>query len=387
MNPVKILSVGIGGFANNYLQSLLSCENPDFQIVGMVEPYPENCKFYPQLKDMGVPLYASMEEFYGENTADLAIITTPIHLHTPQILCALNHGSNVMCEKPLSGVSSDEKPILEAMEKSGKFVIIGFQWSYSKAVRDLKQDVQDGIYGKAEFLKCMVLWPRSKEYFTRGSGWGGRITINGGTIINDSVVNNATAHYLHNILYVTGNGYGISNEVAELECNLTRTNAIENFDTATLRFRLADGTPGVYIVSHSTLEQVNPVFEYRFEKGTVTYCEADGQIIGRFHDGTIKYYGNPFLNNNIKIYDAIRGVNTPGYVPPCGPATAAAQVRCVEKLQTNPIRNINGAYIHENNSDKGHFLYVEGLDALLKKCYEEEKIMSDYPEYESMVKK
>ncbi len=376
MKKVKILSVGIGGFAKIYLDYLLAKEHPDFEIVGTVDPYGKNAFHYEPLRALGVPEFESMESFYETHTADLAIITTPIHLHTPQILCALNHGSNVMCEKPLSGVSSDEELIKEAMARTGKFVIIGFQWSYSQAILDLKADILAGVYGKATMLKSLVFWPRPKEYFTRGSGWGGKITIDGGKIINDSVVNNATAHYLHNMLYVTG-GEGLSNEVVSVQADLLRTNNIENFDTATLRLTLADGTPCIYVVSHSTDTTVNPVFEYRFEKGVVTYNEADSQVIGRFTDGTVKHYGNPFENNNRKIDAAIAHAKTAGYRPPCDVTTAAAQVRCVERLQTNPIYSVKPALIREKELDGSHFLYVEGLDELLLQCYNGEKTLSD----------
>lgn len=385
MKKVKILSVGIGGYAAIYLDHLLNQKDPDFEIVGMVEPYPAGARHYAQLKELGVPTYASMEDFYAVDTADLAIITTPIHLHTAQILCALAHGSNVMCEKPLSGVSADEIQIRQAAEKAGKFVIIGFQWSYSQAILDLKADILSGRYGKGILLKSLVFWPRPKEYFTRGSGWGGRITIGDGQIINDSVVNNATAHYLHNMLFVTGPADGQSNEVVQAACDLLRTNAIENFDTATLRLTLADGVPCIYVVSHATEELVNPMFEYRFEKGTVTYKESDGQIIGTFSDGTVRHYGNPFENINRKIDEAIAHATDSTYVPPCGPQAAAAQVRCVEKIQKHPIRNVKPDCIREKVADGNHFLYVHGLDALLKKCYNEEKILSDYPEFQDLV--
>lgn len=385
MEKVKILSVGIGGYASIYLEHLLANENPDYEIVGMIDPYPQSAKFYPRLKEMGVPMYESMEDFYAVSSADLAIITTPIHLHTPQILCALNHGSNVMCEKPLSGVSADEALLQEAIHRTGKFVIIGYQWSYSQAILDLKRDIKNGLFGKAILLKSLVFWPRPKEYFTRGSGWGGRITVNGGTVINDSVVNNATAHYLHNILYVTGPADGICNEVTELECDLLRTNAIENFDTATLRFTMANGAKGLFVVSHATEDTVNPVFEYRFEKGVVSYCETDQQIIARFYDGTEKHYGNPFDNVNRKIDVAIQHARESGFEPPCGVTAAAAQVRCVEKVQQHPIRNVNPRRIREKVTDGGHFLYVEGLDDLLMRCYREEKLLSDDPAYREVV--
>lgn len=386
MNKVKILAVGIGGYAYGYLSQLLKVENPDFEIAGMVDVAPERSLCYADLVERGVPLYPSMEAFYAVDSADLAIITTPIHFHTPQILCALNHGSNVMCEKPLSGVSADEEIIIKAMEQTGKFVIIGYQWSYTNAILDLKADISAGLYGAPEMLKSRVFWPRPKEYYQRGSGWGGKIHAPNGAIINDSVVSNATSHYLHNMLYVTGGANDKSSEVKELDCTLLRVNHIENFDTATVKFTLANGAKGLFVVSHSTKENIDPVFEYRFEKGIVTYDGPGQGIVGRLDDGSCKVYGDPNMESGAKkVFDAIAGCRDPEYVPVCGPRAAAEQVRCVEKIQTHPILPVRKEQIKEQEKNDAHYLYVEALDELLNRCYEQEILLKDCPELEGLV--
>lgn len=386
MKKVKILVVGIGGYAQGYLSVLLKDENPDYEIAGMVDVAPQNSMVYPALQERGVPLYDSMEAFYAVDTADLAIITTPIHFHTAQILCALNHGSNAICEKPMSGVYGDARLIQEAMERTGKFVMIGFQWSYAKAILDLKADISAGLYGKPVMIKSKVLWPRSKEYFNRSSGWAGKIRTASGAIVNDSVVNNATAHYLHNMLYVTGGADDRSSAVSNVECTLLRTNAIENFDTATIKFDMDNGGKGVYVVSHSTKGNSNPEFEYRFEKGIVTMAPDVKDIVGKLADGTEKHYGDPSEDIYRKIYWAIEGCRDENFKPVCGVAAASAQVACVEILQTNPILSVRDELIREQVTENGHFLYVDGLEELMNKCYEEEKILSQFPELEGMVK-
>lgn len=385
MEKVRILAVGIGGFAEIYLEELLRVPDPDFAFVGMVDVAAERCKYYPRLRELNVPLYGSMEEFYETNRADLAIITTPIHFHTRQILCALRHGSNVMCEKPLSGVSADESVLLDAIRETGKFVEIGYQWSYSPAVLSLKQDISDGKYGRAVFLKSRVFWSRPKEYYLRGSGWGGKRRTPEGDVINDSVVSNATAHYLHNMLYVTGGSWGKSSEAVSLDCDLLRLNAIENFDTGAVRFRLDNGADGLFIASHATRSTKDPAFEYRFENGVVRFPDENGHISGEFSDGTLKDYGNPFENGNRKIFDAIAGVRATGYVPPCGVATAAPQVRCIERIQTHPIRNAAPEKIRAEERGGSHFLWLEGLEELLTRCYEEERLPSEYAEYAALI--
>lgn len=95
MKPVSILLVGIGGYGNLYLktlfeQSLQSC------IQGVVDINPRKSAYYPQLVQNRIPIYSSVEAFYQQNRADLAIISTPIHLHAQQICETLSHGSHVL---------------------------------------------------------------------------------------------------------------------------------------------------------------------------------------------------------------------------------------------------------------------------------------------------
>ena len=174
-NKVKVVCVGIGGYAQVYWKALFESKADNFEIVGAVDPYPEGAKYLPEIKQRGIPLYSSMEDFYKERSADLAIITTPIHLHTRQILFALENGSNVLCEKPLSGVSTDAEIIEKRAAELNKFVMIGYQWSYAPAILALKEDVLSGKLGAPVSLKTKIFWPRKKEYFTRGSGWAGKL--------------------------------------------------------------------------------------------------------------------------------------------------------------------------------------------------------------------
>ena len=145
---VKVVCVGIGGYANVYWKALFGSAANNFEIVGAVDPYAESAKDFEEIKQRGIPIYADMADFYAEHSADLAIITTPIHLHTRQMLFALEHGSNVLCEKPLSGVSADAEIIERRAAELGKFVMIGYQWSYAPAILALKADVLAGKLGK-----------------------------------------------------------------------------------------------------------------------------------------------------------------------------------------------------------------------------------------------
>ena len=203
---VRLVMVGVGGYALTYLKKLLDpqCDLP-VKLVGGVDPFAKNSPVYNELVAAGVPLYDTVEDFYREQEADLAIIATPIQLHAGQSIYCMEHGSDVLCEKPVCAVIDDVQRMIEARDRTGKRLAIGYQWSYSAAVQRLKQDVLSGRYGRPLRMKTIVLWPRDREYYRRGSGWAAHKKNARGEWILDSVAANATAHYLHNMLYVAGN--------------------------------------------------------------------------------------------------------------------------------------------------------------------------------------
>lgn len=374
MNKIKIVCVGIGGYAQVYFKALFETKEPDFEIVGAVDPFPEGAKYYNEIVERKIPIFSNMQDFYAVSQADLAIITTPIHFHTRQILTALENGSNVLCEKPLSGVSADAEVIEKRAKELGKFVMIGYQWSYAKAILDLKEDVLSGKLGAPVFLKTRILWPRDKAYFQRGSRWAGKLCAADGTVINDSVAANACAHYIHNMLFVCGERY-FAAEPKNVRADLVRVNDIENFDNATVSFELEGGAKCLFVAAHSTDKKSDPMFEYRFENATVSYDENVKDIVATFADGEVKHYGNPFAgpSDGGKSRVAIDGCRNPDFKPVCSPYTAAAHTRCIEAIQTYPIREVKAEFVKDNGSK----IWIEGFTEAMAKCYTDEVMLFD----------
>ena len=49
---VKILCVGIGGYANIYMRAFFADKNPQYEIVGAVDPFAEGAESYNKLKEI-----------------------------------------------------------------------------------------------------------------------------------------------------------------------------------------------------------------------------------------------------------------------------------------------------------------------------------------------
>ena len=328
---MKVLLVGTGGYATGYVKALISAKKRDFTFEGAVDPYYTLSKAKPLIDEAGIPVYNTMEEFYLHHTADLAVICTPPFLHREQCLTALRHGSYVLCEKPIAPTVKEAEEMLAAEKEYGKFIAIGYQWSYSEAIQALKRDILDGLYGKPIAMKTAISWPRNRAYYARGGGWGGRIEKDG-VMILDSIASNACAHYLHNMLFLLGKTMETSVEIASVKGECYRANAIESFDTCTLRLTAEDGTPLYFVASHAAGRKKNPEFLYTFENGEITFSEDEDSIIrARLADGREICYGDPFKSNFKKLWDVMDAIRE-GRTPICTVQTALPHTRLIGRM-------------------------------------------------------
>lgn len=296
-DKIGIVLVGIGGYGMIYVNEVLEHINEgNFELRGVVDPYPQNCGKYNELLEQGIPVYSNIDEFYTNSAADLAIISTPIQYHCSNVCTALANGSNVLCEKPAAATVQDVVKMMEQRDKTGKLVDIGYQWSHSDAILSLKKDILSGRFGKPLKMKSIVLWPRNWSYYEKS--WAGKKKDSSGNLVLDSVAANATAHYLHNMFYLLGQEINRSAVLKSVRAETYRANNIENYDTAVIRAITEKGVEILFVASHAIQPEYvrHPEFEYVFENGVISYHafkeDRTGIIKVVMNDGMEINYGN-----------------------------------------------------------------------------------------------
>ena len=376
--PVSIGLVGVGGYAKFYLSALLDkTDSKTYRIEGIVDPFADRCPRLDELKARKIPIYETMEEFHANHSAELVTIATPIHLHCRQTCQALANGSNVLCEKPLGTRIQEAQRMIEARDQAGKFVAIGYQWSYSAAVQELKKDIMSGRLGRPIRLRTLVLWPRNESYYGRNN-WAGKKDDGKGNWILDSPVNNATAHYLHNMFYVLGEQVDRSAVPVRVVAELYRANNITNYDTAVMRCVTDGGAELLYYVSHAVENERGPDFIYEFENASVCYEGRGSTIETRFDDGSTKSYGDPSENVENKLWDSMKAVHGAKTIV-CGPEAASSQTLCMNGMQESmpEIVQFPKDLIRIEGEPGKRLAFVEGLADALTRCYEPGKLPSE----------
>ena len=377
---VKVALAGISGYGDHYLGALLpNLRAKNFELVGVVDPMPQRCRRLPELAARGIKLHETMDGLFADTAVDLMLIVTPTHLHAPQTCLALSHGANVLCEKPVAGTVTDAMRMLELQRTVKGFAAIGYQWSFSEPIQSLKRDIMAGKFGRPVRMKSIALFPRPISYFQRND-WAGRQKTITGEPVFDSPVNNATAHYLHNMFYLLGRTRETSALPGTVEAELYRANDIENYDTAAIRCKTDCGVEILFYTSHAMGVRVGPRTSCEFEKATVEFDADQGEFIALFKDGRITSYGHPNHDRHEKVWQCIDCVRS-GEPVRCGIKAAMSHALCVAAAQeSSTIKPFPEHLKRTITFDSDTLCAIEGLDDALIGCYERNCMPSEKPE-------
>lgn len=381
MKPAKIVMVGSGGYAVNHVENLLNAKMAqNCTLVAVVDPFAKKSLQYDNFKNL-VPVYDTLQEFYLNHTADLAFIATPIPLHVKQCITAMENGSHVLCEKPLVPTMAELELLQAKSDATGKTIAVAFQWCHSDTMLAIKRRIISGELGRPISMKTYVTWPRTWAYYSRS--WAGKRKNADGELIHDSVLTNATAHYLQNMLFLLGENMIQSAYMSDIKAECYRANFrdpmhtlanemsdIETFDTIALKGKVA-GADIFFTSSHATnYKLLHPSMDYTFENARVliNFANQDGDCVIHYKDGRIEYMGQG-VGNGLWDRIAYNAQSAMGLRPWC---CTIETVRPFTQLIDYVFENVTVKDFPPNfivNDSDTRATYVKNLHIDLLDCY------------------
>lgn len=367
---VNIILTGLNGYGENFVETLLKVDVDNHKLVAVVSRNPKKSQYYDAMLAKNVKIYDTIESCLAENKVDLAIISTPMHIHYREIVCALNHGANVFCEKPLAPTINECLEIKKISNKSNRFVAVGFQWSYSKVIQTLKQDILDNKFGKIKSIKTIIRWNRPKSYF-ENSNWKGKNFGNDGRYILECVMSNCAAHFLHNLLFLSGDKLNKAAYPISIEGEGYKAHKVDGYDTAFMRMKTDTGCELLYLATIVSPEEKKPAFVIDFEEATAYYiAEEASNIIVKTKDGRTLEYGSPEEGRFQHYLSAIESIRNGGKLV-CDVDTVLPEVIAVNAAIENiPVKPFKIDMIAEN----GDRIWVNNINSVLERCFEDEKL-------------
>ncbi|MBP3333850.1 MAG: Gfo/Idh/MocA family oxidoreductase [Clostridia bacterium] len=149
---VKVGIIGTGWIAEAHAVEYKKM--PDVEVVALADLIPGKAEKFKATWGLdGARCYLSGHEMLENEELDAVSICTYNRQHAPCAIDALEHGVNVMLEKPFCVTTEEAVEVIRAEKKSGKILSIGFQPRFNPNMRLIKQIVQSGQLGKIYYIQ------------------------------------------------------------------------------------------------------------------------------------------------------------------------------------------------------------------------------------------
>lgn len=158
---VKIGIIGCGGIANGkHMPSLKKIKN--VQMVAFCDIIEERAvKAAEEYGVEGAKVYTDYKELLKDRDIEVVHVCTPNRSHAFISIDAMEAGKHVMCEKPMAKTYKEAKEMLDASERTGMKLTIGYQSRWRADSLYLKKICEDGELGEIYYGKAIALRRRA----------------------------------------------------------------------------------------------------------------------------------------------------------------------------------------------------------------------------------
>jgi predicted dehydrogenase len=191
ISDIKAAVVGTGFIGVVHVEAL---RRLGVEVTGVVGSSPERAAEKP-----GLPApYPSFEAMLDDPAVDVVHLTTPNHLHHPQVRATLAAGKHVVCEKPLAMNSEETAELLKLAEDSGLVHAVNFNIRFYAQNQEAHARVQAGEIGDVRLISGGYL----QDWLLLDTDWNWRLDPAAGGSLR--AVGDIGSHWLDLVTFITG---------------------------------------------------------------------------------------------------------------------------------------------------------------------------------------
>ena len=309
-----MLRVGIIGCGCIFTMHATSCDHlENATLVGVCDIKKDRAD--AAAKKYNVNAYYDYKELIDKEKPDVVHVCVPHYLHPIISRYALEHGVNVLCEKPMSIKYEDAiENVRIAKENGVKYGII-FQCRYNNTAKLVKENLENGKLGKVISARVVLTWCKPDSYYSL-SDWKGTWDKEGGGVIIDQAIHSidlanwfindepieVQAHLSnrgHSIMEVDDTGEGFIRYKNGATLSFWAMNNYGCDDPIEIRLLCENGK---VVMSYDDVE-------IRFNDGTI--LSTCTQNDGIYYEGGKDYWGFQHIRQIADFYDAVENDRQP----------------------------------------------------------------------------
>ena len=184
---MKYALIGCGRIATNHIKAVL---NNKLDMVAVCDVKPEAMEAllakHGLEKDSSIHRYTDYREMIATEQPELVGIATESGIHAEIALYCIEHGVNVIIEKPMAMSMEDADAIVAAAEQHHVKVCACHQNRFNPAVQATRKALEEGRFGRLSHGSIHVRWNRNKGYYDQAP-WRGTWAQDGGCMMNQCI--------------------------------------------------------------------------------------------------------------------------------------------------------------------------------------------------------
>ena len=266
--------VGLGTYSEYELAPSLQ-ETKHCRLAGIVTGTPAKAKKWSakyKLDDKHIYSYETFDRIIDDKEIDIVYVVLPNSMHAEFSIRAAQAGKHVIVEKPMAISVKECDAIIEACNKAGVKLGVGYRLHSEPYTQEVKRIVREKVYGNVRYVSAEAAYYSASH----PNQWRLNKTLSGGgALVNMGV------YAIQSAIYGTGQN-PISVSAQEFS---TRPEYFKDTDeTITAQFQFPNGAIGNIFTSHNA--QVNKLYS-NFENGWIALNPANnyGPLKGHTSDG------------------------------------------------------------------------------------------------------
>lgn len=148
---LRIGIIGTGGIAHSHIKAYL--HQPDVEIVAACDLIPGKAEKFLKEYEVEAPTFEDYKQMIDTVPMDAVSVCVYNRNHAVCTIYALEHGLNVLLEKPMTVTLDEAVAICKAEKKSGKIVSVGFQPRLDANMKMIKKIVESGELGRVYYIQ------------------------------------------------------------------------------------------------------------------------------------------------------------------------------------------------------------------------------------------
>lgn len=160
VEPINIAWIGTGVQGQNDMKQLVRL--PGVRIVAIADIYEPHQKKAVEIAGAGCAVYSDYRKMLERRDIQGVGIATPLYLHAPMTIDALNAGKHVYVEKMMAYTVEDAKKMVRAANSTRKILQVGHQRRYSPDYHHALDLIRKGYFGKITHVRAQ--WNRNGSW-------------------------------------------------------------------------------------------------------------------------------------------------------------------------------------------------------------------------------